>query len=189
MDIFKLDSALIKRYSSFARSFSDIRAPEIKNQVDEIYQQNRFWPDPLITLNPRYEAGKTVAELASDGVLDPALAKIFAFGQKRTPFRLHKHQERSITKAQEGENFIVTTGTGSGKSLCFFIPLLDRIIKARRADEPRRTRAIIIYPMNALANSQLEELGKFVGGSGLETNLQPLLLVIQARKVKSAEGR
>ena len=173
MDIFKLDSALIERYSGFARSFSDIRAPEIKNQVDEIYQQNRFWPDPLITLNPRYEAGKTVGELANDGILDPALAKIFAFGPDRTPFRLHKHQERSITKAQEGDNYIVTTGTGSGKSLCFFIPLLDRIVKARRAGEQQRTRAIIIYPMNALANSQLEELGKFVADSGLETNLQP----------------
>jgi len=47
----------------------------------------------------------------------------------------------------------VTTGTGSGKSLCFFLPIIDAVV---RAGEPQRTRAIIIYPMNALANSQLE---------------------------------
>ena len=173
MDIFKLDDALISRYSKFARSFSEIRAPEIKNQVEEIYKENRFWPDPLITINPRYKSGKTVGELAKEGILDPALSQIFAFGKERTPFRLHQHQEAAITKSHLGEDFIVTTGTGSGKSLCFFVPLLDKIVKAKRAGDKPRTRAIIIYPMNALANSQLEELSKFVKDSGLDESLRP----------------
>ena len=173
MDVFKLDKALIDRYSSFARSFSEIKAPDIRDQIEKIYEDNRFWPEPLITLNPRYLEGKTVGQLAAQGILDPALTKIFAFGKKRTPFKLHNHQQLSITKAQMGEDYIVTTGTGSGKSLCFFVPILDRIVKARRNGEARRTRAIIIYPMNALANSQLEELRKFVNDSGLDDNLKP----------------
>lgn len=65
-------------------------------------------------------------------------------------------------KAVQGRNYIVTTGTGSGKSLCFYVPIINRILAARRAGEPRRTRAIVIYPMNALANSQREELEKFI---------------------------
>ena len=59
---------------------------------------------------------------------------------------------------------MVTTGTGSGKSLCFFIPIVDAVVKAKRSGENARTRAVVIYPMNALANSQLEELKKFLVG-------------------------
>ncbi len=55
----------------------------------------------------------------------------------------------------------MTSGTGSGKSLCFFIPIIDKILRERATGAPRRTRAVFIYPMNALANSQQEELGKF----------------------------
>ena len=68
---------------------------------------------------------------------------------------------------------MVTTGTGSGKSLCFFIPIIDAAIRARAAGEAGRTRAIVIYPMNALANSQLKELEKFIEQSGLPDRLRP----------------
>ena len=173
MDIFDLDRSLTDRYAHFARSFAEIRAPEIRSQVQEIYDGKKYWPEPLITINPRYEAGKNISELAAKGVIDPALKDIFALGRERNPITLHKHQQRSITKAQSGEDYIVTTGTGSGKSLCFFIPIIDQIVKARRAGEGKRTRAIIIYPMNALANSQLEELTKFVGEAGLGDDLRP----------------
>src|SRR6202012_2702888 len=99
--------------------------------------------------------------------------KIFAASPDRKPIKLHRHQERAVAKARNDESFIVTTGTGSGKSLCFFVPIVDAVVRARRAGEARRTRAVIIYPMNALANSQLEELEKFIGGSGLEDGLRP----------------
>ena len=67
----------------------------------------------------------------------------------------------------------MTTGTGSGKSLCFFVPIIDAAIWARAAGEMARTRAIVIYPMNALANSQLKELEKFIDQSGLPERLRP----------------
>ena len=59
---------------------------------------------------------------------------------------------------------MVTTGTGSGKSLSFFIHIIDRILKAKGQDSKPRMRAVVTYPMNALANSQLEELDKFLHG-------------------------
>lgn len=73
-------------------------------------------------------------------------------------------QLQAIAKAQKRQSYVVTTGTGSGKSLSFFILVIDRILKAREEDQTLRTRAIVIYPMNALANSQLEELDKFLHG-------------------------
>jgi ATP-dependent helicase YprA (DUF1998 family) len=173
VDIFDLDQTLIERYESFARSFSEIHAPEIRAQIDAAYADQRFWPEPLITINPHFEAGASVDQLVAQNVLDPALSKIFAAGPDRKPIKLHRHQERAVAKARNDESFIVTTGTGSGKSLCFFLPIVDAVVRARRAGEARRTRAVIIYPMNALANSQLEELEKFIGGSGLEDGLRP----------------
>lgn len=171
--MFALDRSLVEHYERFARSFSKIRAPEIAEQIDRAYADQRFWPEPLVTINPRYEAAKDVAALAAEGVLDPALTAIFAAGPERRPLTLHSHQSRALAKAKAGESFIVTTGTGSGKSLCFFLPIIDAAVRARRAGEPARTRAIVIYPMNALANSQLEELEKYIGESGLDETLRP----------------
>lgn len=173
MNIFDLDRHLVDQYATFARSFSVIKAPEIARQVKAIYERGTFWPEPLITINPRFEQGKAIDELADEGVLDPALKKIFVLGSSRTPLRLHRHQERSVAKARNRESFVVTTGTGSGKSLCFFVPIIDAIVRAKRAGEPASTRAIIIYPMNALANSQLSEISGFLADAGLPEELRP----------------
>ena len=87
--------------------------------------------------------------------------------------RLHRHQSQAIAKSARRQSFAVTTGTGSGKSLCFFVPIIDAAIGARAAGETPRTRAIIIYPMNALANSQMKELEKFLDQSELPSRLRP----------------
>jgi ATP-dependent helicase YprA (DUF1998 family) len=60
-------------------------------------------------------------------------------------------------------------------SLCFFVPIVDTVIRALRAGKPRKTQAIIVYPMNALANSQMKEIEKFIGQSGLPDNLKPVV--------------
>jgi superfamily II DNA/RNA helicase len=84
------------------------------------------------------------------------------------PLRLHVHQATAIAHAAVGRSYVVTTGTGSGKSLCFFIPLVDAILRERQRNPgaARRTQAIVIYPMNALANSQEEEIKKFLANTG-----------------------
>ena len=53
--------------------------------------------------------------------------------------------------------------------------MLDAIIRARKAGDTPRTRAIIVYPMNALANSQIKEIDKFISQSGLPENLKPVV--------------
>ena len=60
---------------------------------------------------------------------------------------------------------MLTTGTGSGKSLAYIVPIVDHVLQERRREGPsaaKRVQAIVVYPMNALANSQLEELEKFL---------------------------
>ena len=127
----------------------------------------------LLSLNPRYEAGPTADELVNSGDICPETAQVFPFGSEWLPF--HRHQGQAFAKARAGQSFVVTTGTGSGKSLCFFVPIVDAIIRARKAGHGPRTRAIIVYPMNALANSQVKEINKFIDQSGLSENLRPVV--------------
>ncbi|MEY2117167.1 DEAD/DEAH box helicase [Rhodanobacter sp. FW106-PBR-R2A-1-13] len=159
MDVFSLRQHLIEDYSRFARSFTTVLADDLRNGVDRAYASGRYWPEPLIQINPRYLLGRSAAELAAAGELRPLTAKHF-------PINLYRHQEQAIAFAAKGESFAVTTGTGSGKSLCFFLPIIDAVLRAKERDRTPRTRAIVIYPMNALANSQREELLKFLGNDG-----------------------
>jgi len=156
MDVFSLREAVVGEYKEFATSFTTIQAEDIRKQVEAIYAKDRYWPEPLIQVNPNYQRATSIATLVAENVLDPGCAAIF-------PLELYSHQKNAIMCAKTGASFVVTTGTGSGKSLCFFIPIVDHVLAEKRKGGKRRTRAIIIYPMNALANSQLEELDKYVG--------------------------
>ena len=167
MDVFRLDEDLVDHYAGFARSFTRIRASEIKRKVDSLYAGRRFWPEPLIQLNPHYEGGGSIKALVGDRGLVQDCERIFrdprpAGDDPDKSLKLRRHQEQAIGLALGGKSFVVTTGSGSGKSLCFFIPIVDAVVKAKRKGETARTRAVVIYPMNALANSQLEELRKFL---------------------------
>lgn len=166
-DVFSLRDSVIQEYRNFATSFTTIFADDIRQQIEAIYASNRYWPEPLIQINPSFRRATTVEALAAEGALQPKTADIFrlprrADGSPGASLTLYKHQEQAIALAASGRSFVVTTGTGSGKSLCFFIPIVDAVIAEKAAGGGRRTRAIVIYPMNALANSQLEELHKFL---------------------------
>lgn len=166
-NVFQFRDQLIERYGSFSRSFVRIAAPDIQAEVEHQYAQGRYWPEPLVQINPNYQRQGTVQNLVAQGVLHAACAEIFQVGKSEgspEPLHLYKHQMEALAKGQERQSYVVTTGTGSGKSLSFFIPIIDRILKAKQSDGKARTRAIVIYPMNALANSQLEELDKFLYG-------------------------
>ncbi|TCO81277.1 ATP-dependent helicase YprA (DUF1998 family) [Plasticicumulans lactativorans] len=170
MDVFAFREKLVSDYAAFTRSFTRICAADIKAFVDGEYGSERYWPAPLVQINPNFQAGRRVEHLLTDGALHPECARIFRAGKTSsnpgTSLTLFKHQEEAIGLAQRGASYVLTTGTGSGKSLAYFIPIVDAILKAKAIDKSPRTRAIVIYPMNALANSQLEELGKFLSGYG-----------------------
>jgi hypothetical protein len=63
MDVFALDDHLLSQYAGYARSLTRIRAIEIQNKVNALYAGRRFWPEPLIQLNPHYEGGGSIQAL------------------------------------------------------------------------------------------------------------------------------
>src|SRR5574340_663504 len=170
MNVFEFREKLVADYSDFTRSFTRIKADDIKAYIDREYATQKYWPAPLVQVNPNFRLGHSVEELVAAGVLHPECARIFRYGKTSTSAglsaKLYKHQEEAVGFAHSRANYVLTTGTGSGKSLAYFVPVIDDILKARETDKTARTRAIIIYPMNALANSQMEELGKFLSDYG-----------------------
>ena len=168
MNVFQFRQHLVDEYSEFTRSFTRIKAEDIQAFVTAEYNSQKYWPEPLIQVNPNFKSGGTVQELVKAGQLHPGCADVFRLGKSDSsaglPLPLFKHQEEALSLAAAGESYVMTTGTGSGKSLSYFIPIVDACLKAKQLDLTPRTRAIVIYPMNALANSQLEELKKFLGG-------------------------
>jgi len=167
MDVFAFRDHLVSDYEQFSRSFTRIRSKDIQENVEEAYRNGRFWPDPLIQLNPNYVSGGRIDDLVEKGILEPECAKIFRIKSSEDPFGkpliLHRHQTEAIETALRGESYILTTGTGSGKSLTYFIPIVNDILRRKRqGDSCKGISAIVIYPMNALCNSQIEELEKFL---------------------------
>ncbi|MCF0221489.1 MAG: DEAD/DEAH box helicase [Fibrobacter sp.] len=168
-NIFGYRDAVVEEYRRFSRSFTKFRASDIKSVVDAEYDNGRYWPDPLIQINPNYQTNGTIDDLCQNGTLDYECSKIFKVkkdenGNNGKVMTLYQHQTQAISLAAQNQSYVVTTGTGSGKSLSFFIPVVDAILRARHTDNTAKTSAIIIYPMNALANSQLEEINKFLRG-------------------------
>ncbi|WP_307792430.1 protein kinase domain-containing protein [Streptomyces verrucosisporus] len=172
MDVFGIHSDLIAEYADFTRSATVIRDARIEGFVEEDLARKSQWPDPWLSLNPFFADGGQVTDLVRDGVLHPRCAEIFQAGKRKDsprpdgrPLTFHLHQRQAIEAAHAGDSYVLTTGTGSGKSLAYIVPIVDRVLREREAAGPKaggRVRAIVVYPMNALANSQLGELEKYL---------------------------
>ena len=166
MNVFELRDRLVSDYASYTRSFIKIADPRISEKVDSTLNAGAFWPDPLLQLNPTFLPGGTIDDLIERGILHPECARIFRIDKTDTdhtgkPLLLHTHQKQAILKAnEEKKSYVLTTGTGSGKSLAYIVPIVDHVL---RNGSGRGIQAIVVYPMNALANSQAVELEKFLG--------------------------
>lgn len=162
MDAFALGQKLIHDYSQYVKSFLRIRDQRISKFVESHLDGGMLWPEALIQLSPSYAPGPTVTDLAKDHLLHPLCAKIFSLpdhpGHSR-PLQLHRHQYDALMAASRGEHYVLTTGTGSGKSLTYFVPIIDWVLKNQ--PEERKVRALVVYPLNALINSQSQALEDF----------------------------
>jgi ATP-dependent helicase YprA (DUF1998 family) len=162
LDVFRLRERLIADYADYVRSFVPIQDQDLEKKVQEQFDAGLLWPEPRLSLNPAFELGESIDDLVGRGILHPGCGDIFRVkpddGPSR-PLRLYRHQVEAIEAAGRGVNYVLTTGTGSGKSLGYMVPIVDSVL---RDGSGMGIRAIVVYPMNALANSQKGELDKFL---------------------------
>ncbi len=170
MDVFSIRDRVISDYRGFTSGSVEVRDRRIRDHVNELLDGGAQWPDPWLSLNPSFETGGTVSDLVDEGLLHPENARIFrvkkhADDPGSTTLTLHRHQREAIDAARSGKSYTLTTGTGSGKSLAYIVPIVDAVLRERTAHGDARVpgvKAVVVYPMNALANSQTLELEKFL---------------------------
>jgi hypothetical protein len=116
---------------------------------------------PFLSLSRPFKAGATVAQLVSEGVLHAGMTHVVPYPGLRA------HQEKAIRAVRRGDTTLVSTGTGSGKTETFLYPIISRCLELQAAKAPAGIVAVILYPMNALAEDQLERLRGLLAGSGI----------------------
>ena len=111
---------------------------------------------PFISMSDCYAKDRSIRSLVSEGILSPMLLDLHELHPDR---QLYKHQVEAICKSKEGRNLIITTGTGSGKTECFLIPIINQLMREKEAGTlGPGVRTLLIYPMNALVNDQIRRL-------------------------------
>jgi ATP-dependent helicase YprA (DUF1998 family) len=164
VDAFGVLDGVLGDYQAFVEGFLNIQDEQVKAKVDAEIADGLLWPKPWLALNPAFESGGSVGELVDRGVLHPMTREIFRFrAHENDPgveAVFHRHQTEAFEIANRRESYVLTTGTGSGKSLSYIVPIVNRVL---HDGSGKGVRAIVVYPMNALANSQRNELEKFLG--------------------------
>jgi superfamily II DNA or RNA helicase len=159
-----------KDYLTYVESFQQIRSTEIKNWISErLNQGGLLWKPPYLQITPHFLEGKSFEALVSDGTLHSGVLK-FARSVKADldsePVKPYHHQIAAIEKLSQGRNVIVATGTGSGKSFAFGIPIVSTSLRMKEKGI-KGIKAVIVYPMNALANNQYDDFTERLQGSGI----------------------
>lgn len=116
---------------------------------------------PFVSLSRPFKQGAAVADLVADGVFHPQMQAVVPYPELRA------HQEEAIRAVHAGRTTLVSTGTGSGKTEAFLYPIISRCLELQEADAPPGLIAVIVYPMNALAEDQLDRLRGLLAGRGI----------------------
>ncbi|MEI7902060.1 MAG: DEAD/DEAH box helicase, partial [bacterium] len=148
MNVFETHAKIISDYASYIQSFITITDPDIRRVVETELARGKLWPQPLLQFNPAYELAGSIEEIAKSGMLHGDVTGIFK------GYSLYRHQVEAIKLGTTGQDFIVTSGTGSGKSLTYIGSIFHRLLAVPQS---KGVTAVVVYPMNALINSQAIE--------------------------------
>lgn len=147
---------ITEKYYRYLKTSFKMSEP-YKEEFEELIDHgDPFAAGPYLDVTDAFKKGNSIRELIGEGILPESFVRI-GMNLDRP---LYKHQENAIRKvAVEHKNLVVSTGTGSGKTESFLIPVLREIALEHETETLcPGVRALLIYPMNALANDQTERL-------------------------------
>jgi len=160
LDPLKVTGAIKESYTRYLTTAFRLRDPKLQALF---YQEvERFWftNGPILEATPPFKSGYYLEDFIKGGILNEE-CKLFLYPSlpylQKNP--LYLHQEKAIKKILNGRNIIIASGTSSGKTECFLIPIYNQLIKEYKDGKlTPGVRALLLYPMNALANDQLRRL-------------------------------
>jgi len=169
----KIGDTLKDNFLRYINTGIPLRYKSAREERARLFQEPAvIMQPPYIELVPKYEGVKTLTQMFMEKnfCLDfPVFIRDGLFFQENgtsSERKLYKHQVQAVTDVVfEKKNMVVTTGTGSGKTECFMIPIFESLIEESLTwkSSETRTRAIrslILYPLNALAEDQMIRLRK-----------------------------
>lgn len=149
MNVLETHGKIIEDYANYIRSFINIKDEKIAKAVEQSLSDGRLWPKPLLQFNPAYKTAGSVEDAIAEGLMHADVSHIFK------GFNLYQHQREAIALGVRAKDFVVTSGTGSGKSLTYLGSIFHHLLSN---PQPEGVVAVIVYPMNALINSQTNEI-------------------------------
>lgn len=163
MDPFAASDHIVDSYRRYLGSLVPVRdAPLAEALQSTISSTDGLAKGPYLEATPPYMRGESLQSLIDEGLLTPSFER---YDSPELPLRrpLYRHQEEALRKARAGRSFVVATGTGSGKTESFLLPVLDHLAREITAGTlGPGVRALLLYPMNALANDQMRRLRKLL---------------------------
>jgi superfamily II DNA/RNA helicase len=149
----------------------------LSNQiVSELGAEGCFLAPPVFEHTFGWEsAGITLADLEesllSKSLLDTLeTAKTYDFPRSLKPYKHQLQAWQVLLDKEQTKSTVITTGTGSGKTECFMIPILEDLIqeRKRKGSSLVGVQALFLYPLNALINSQQERLDAWTKAYGAD---------------------
>lgn len=136
-----------------------LRDPHLKSGFKELLEKpGNIFQAPYVEGSQPYKTGHNLSQLVAKNLLHPGILEMFDGDRP-----LYQHQEAAVTTfVEKQQNFVVATGTGSGKTECFLIPMMDHLLK----NPASGVQALILYPMNALVNDQVKRLRQLLVHQG-----------------------
>jgi len=160
---------------------------KLQEELRKYIPSKYLWRGPYVSISPNFKQGQPFSEFERNRI-DEKVKKAFSNISK-----LYTHQEEAISKILDGRNVIAAVPTGSGKTEIFMIPIIQYCYEHR--GEPG-TKAILVYPMNALAKDQVDRLRKilWILNDGLPDNEKITFAIYtgdtpeNVRELKKLEG-
>ena len=150
-------------YQDYVSSILGVKDSEITRLAHKMVRETEFVKGPYLETTLPFEEGGSLKELAESGLISKEFAKMGS-SVHYEDWKLRVHQEDALRHVIEKKrNMVVSTGTGSGKTECYLYPIFDSLMKEKEAGTlDDGVRALLIFPMNALANDQQKKLRKLL---------------------------
>jgi len=157
-------TAISRSYEEYIKSTFYINDERFRAQFNSLIDQKEFTKGPIIECTDSFLSGDSIYELVHKKKLHPRFMKIFT-NENELHRSLYEHQIDAIEKSSQDRNMVITTGTGSGKTECFLYPIFNALFNEidNNTLSPG-VRALLLYPMNALANDQIKRLRELLAG-------------------------
>lgn len=132
-DVIQSFQNIAKEYKRYLKTVFDIADPDYKKMFHNALENDAYFEKgPYLDVINSFEKGESVKELINEGILDPDFLKLYL-----KDVTLYKHQENALRQIEKGGNAIVTTGTGSGKTESFLIPIINELMRKKRKEHLR----------------------------------------------------